>query len=776
MVKKTNGTKSPMNMLQRLLSVAAVLLVAAVLIAPAAAEGAVTNESAIGDVEYATLQEAINAAQSGETVKLLKDISVSETNPSAYTYLVASGKTITLDLNGYNISGTSQASGNYALISIQGNLTINGTGTIELKHTGNDLGWGALSSVIDLPNNDAGGMVPKLILDSDGVTITHNGGTSMSYGIDMRTYGYGCEVIINKGTVESDYVAIRMFGNSGDRVLTVNGGNIIGENRGIWMQGNGVAKLVLNVKGGTITGGKDGVRSNIESGKTNDVDISISGGTVTSKSGSGIAIVSYGGATEANVALNVDGGTITSESGKGLSITTDSASTTQVNVDLDGGTISAPTELSLALESTTNPTITKDAAVTLPAPEGYEWDNDGKLVAKTYKVTSGEIQNGKLTIPAEGTYKKSVSVIVTPDAGYQVETITVKTVGGEAVTVASGSFTMPADDVVVTATLKAIDYTITITTPTDGSISVNPASAPYHINDTISITATPATGYILKNITVANNDDSSYATFSVGTTFAMPAYNVTLTANFVSTSGTSYHNVTVDSSIINGTISTNVSAAQSGETVEVTVTPEIGYLLNVLSYTCETTSSTPVTISGNTFTMPNDNVTVTATFTKNSYAIATETATAGTISIDKAAAGYGDTVTVTATPNAGYTFSHLTIVKTGDSNTNFTVIGTSFTMPNYPVTVSATFVEDPNYVPVTPSKPSSSSSSGSSVWLTETPTPTPTQTPTPSETVPTDTVPTDIPSTQPTEEPSSPGFGILAALAGLGAVAALRRK
>ncbi len=72
---------------------------------------------------------------------------------------------------------------------------------------------------------------------------------------------------------------------------------------------------------------------------------------------------------------------------------------------------------------------------------------------------------------------------------------------------------------------------------------------------------------------------------------------------------------------------------------------------------------------------------------------------------------------------------------------------------------------------------SSSSSSGSSVWLSEPATeqPTPTQTPTETAT-PTDTVPTDIPSTQPTATPASPGFGILATLAGLGAVAVLRRQ
>ncbi len=79
--------------------------------------------------------------------------------------------------------------------------------------------------------------------------------------------------------------------------------------------------------------------------------------------------------------------------------------------------------------------------------------------------------------------------------------------------------------------------------------------------------------------------------------------------------------------------------------------------------------------------------------------------------------------------------------------------------------------------PVVEKPSSSSSSSGSSVWLQEpvTSTEQPTQTPTETE-KPTDTVPTDIPSTQPTETPASPAFGALAALAGLGAVAVLRRR
>ena len=57
-----------------------------------------TPEAAIGDVQYNTLQEAIDAAKDGETVTLLKDITVSNTYSGDSRYSIGiEDKTITID-------------------------------------------------------------------------------------------------------------------------------------------------------------------------------------------------------------------------------------------------------------------------------------------------------------------------------------------------------------------------------------------------------------------------------------------------------------------------------------------------------------------------------------------------------------------------------------------------------------------------------------------------------------------------------------------------------
>ena len=83
-------------------------------------------------------------------------------------------------------------------------------------------------------------------------------------------------------------------------------------------------------------------------------------------------------------------------------------------------------------------------------------------------------------------------------------------------------------------------------------------------------------------------------------------------------------------------------------------------------------------------------------------AITVVQSTGGTISAtpsDKAAKG--DTVTLTATPNDEYNFSSWNVYKTGDTSTKVPVSGNTFTMPDYPVTVSATFVKKTYAVTIT---------------------------------------------------------------------------
>lgn len=65
------------------------------------------HEAAIGNTHYGTLKEAMGAAKNGETVDLLRNVTLTK---SVETARKVSG--ITLDLNGHNIDGTAVTSSN----------------------------------------------------------------------------------------------------------------------------------------------------------------------------------------------------------------------------------------------------------------------------------------------------------------------------------------------------------------------------------------------------------------------------------------------------------------------------------------------------------------------------------------------------------------------------------------------------------------------------------------------------------------------------------------
>ena len=85
--------------------------------------------------------------------------------------------------------------------------------------------------------------------------------------------------------------------------------------------------------------------------------------------------------------------------------------------------------------------------------------------------------------------------------------------------------------------------------------------------------------------------------------------------------GTKY-NVTI-SSTTNGTVTADLTSAEAGTTITLTVTPAGGYVLDALTVT--DASSNPVTVTDNKFTMPASDVTVTATFKENEKPAATLT-------------------------------------------------------------------------------------------------------------------------------------------------------
>ena len=233
----------------------------------------------IGETYYETIQEAVEAAENNNEIKLLANIEVTES-------LVVT-KTITLDLNDKTITGTdNNTSGNFYLINVnKGNLTVkdSGTnGTITLVAT-TERNWSSSSVVI--ANNQG-------VLTVDSGTIQHLGGTSMAYAIDNLTNGTIGEAttIINGGNIKSTYFAIRQFANSTSTLnkLVVTGGTI-GDT---WMQSpnNSVNTAAIEVTGGSITGmcitgvnadlelsvlasalGEDGIYGSMPAGQTLDL-------------------------------------------------------------------------------------------------------------------------------------------------------------------------------------------------------------------------------------------------------------------------------------------------------------------------------------------------------------------------------------------------------------------------------------------------------------------------------------------------------------------------
>ena len=90
----------------------------------------------------------------------------------------------------------------------------------------------------------------------------------------------------------------------------------------------------------------------------------------------------------------------------------------------------------------------------------------------------------------------------------------------------------------------------------------------------------------------------------------------------------------------------------------------------------------------------------------------------------------GTTVSITATPDPGYMVDTYTVYKTGSPNITVTVSSNgTFTMPNYAVTVSATFVQNNNYYDIALGNVShgtinasvTSAKSGTTINLTATP-------------------------------------------------------
>jgi hypothetical protein len=324
----------------------------------------------------------------------------------------------------------------------------------------------------------------------------------------------------------------------------------------------------------------------------------------------------------------------------------------------------------------------------------------------TYKVeTAGTILHGTVTIdPANAAEGTNVNIVVSPEDGYRLKagslTVT-QTESGSAVDV-SGSdnqwtFVMPASDVTVTAEFEIVPpegtSLISIGALTNGSVSSNLTSAA--VGTEVTLTVTPDEGYdYMADSLKVNNGAIDVSGTGNTFTFIMPAFDVTVTAEFEALSDGAY-SVTIGT-FDHGSVSGPTSAT-AGATVALTVTPHDGYQLQSITVT-ETSGHSQVTLGGSgtarTFTMPASSVTVAAEFTAKVYVITILTPANGSVTANPSGtATVGTLITLTAAPEDEYRLQSITVVDSDGNQVTLEGSGDTrtFAMPASNITVTAVF-------------------------------------------------------------------------------------
>lgn len=304
-----------------------------------------------------------------------------------------------------------------------------------------------------------------------------------------------------------------------------------------------------------------------------------------------------------------------------------------------------------------------------------------ELIPVEYSITVDSDGNGTAGANVSQALKGTdVTLTATPNSGFRFKEWQVT---GGGVSIADNKFTMPEDNVKITAIFEAIpqEYTITVESGGNGTASASPDKA--LAGTEIKLTAVPDSGYQFKEWQVIdgniNIEDSK---------FSMTESNVTVKAIFEPI--INEYSITI-LPIENGTITASAEAAGEGTEIELTAVPADGYRFKSWQVTSD---GTPIPVTDNKFTMPDGAVSVGAAFEKipvvdpkaTEYNITVKTDGHGTAKANVKKAEKDQVVELTATPDKGYKFKEWEIIS-GD----VTITDNTFVMPDEDVTVKAIF-------------------------------------------------------------------------------------
>jgi uncharacterized repeat protein (TIGR02543 family) len=249
------------------------------------------------------------------------------------------------------------------------------------------------------------------------------------------------------------------------------------------------------------------------------------------------------------------------------------------------------------------------------------------------------------TTTGAGTYAAGsiISVTSTPATGYQFANWTE---GGSVVsTSTSYSFTASANRTLV-ANFSQITYVVsTSSNPAAGGTSTGGGG--FNYGSSVTVTATPASGYLFVNWTEGGSAISTNASYTFTVTSGR-----TIVANFSQI----IYTVTTSSSPAAGGTSSGDGTYSSGSSATVTATPSTGY-----QFVNWTQGGSSVSTSASYSFTVTSNITLVANFTQATCTVTTSSSpAAGGTTTGGGGYNYGASATVTAAPASGYLFVNWT--------------------------------------------------------------------------------------------------------------------
>ena len=476
----------------------------------------------IGAREYTTLPDAITAAKDGDTIKLLKDVTV--TKPIEVT------KSMTLDLNGHVLTAATASTATVKNSAIwvtaeKVNLTIDGTtaGSGMTMGDTHDTNWEAkVWGFVDLRAGSAGS------------TVTVNGGSytgstcaSDSYHYTaLFTVGSESKLVLNNVSAETDERVVKAS-SCGEVVVSGGTYNITGINAFLGAAFETKTASFTDMKltakyGGCVQVGSNATLENCEikvtdirTGDGTYLNCAVAvqyGGTATVKSGTYTApyaayVYNSGGT------INIENGTFTGV--VRADATTDTTAVINIKNGSFNGEIQKGGGPGSETISITGGTFSFDPSTKVKNNgTDYIVKRAGSEGAYTYTVLakSGLTSGVYLTNPS-GALASNYYVSSTANGVWTVSYSAPSSGGG--------------------SSSSSRRYDVSAPSVKHGDVTVSPKSASK--GDTVTITVKPDSGYELDTLTVKDASGSKIKVKDKGDgkfTFTMPASKVTVSAEF----------------------------------------------------------------------------------------------------------------------------------------------------------------------------------------------------------------------------------------------------